>query len=159
MKKYFALLLILLLVLAISACGGEEIPAANSTEGQTVSIILVNNSGENIALDSDPIWDDDYDSGSYYLDVEDFQIAPGAKSGSEVSAPATWDNYEETGANSFSGKLLGLAAPILEEDLQADYKCSLITTNQWVDIEASYGDTILLKWNGSSFEAEITKGE
>ncbi|MDX9888601.1 MAG: hypothetical protein RBS51_04960 [Anaerovoracaceae bacterium] len=159
MKKYLTFSLITMLVLAVSACGVEEIPTSNSSGEQTVYVKLINNSGENIALDSDPIWDDDYDSGSYYLDVEDFQLAPGAESGSEVSAPATWDNYEETGANSFSGKLLGLAAPILEEDLQADYKCSLITTSQWVDVEASYGDTILLKWDGSSFDAEIIKGE
>jgi hypothetical protein len=91
--------------------------------------------------------------------VEDFQIAPGAESDREISTPANWDDSEEVSATTFRGKILGLAAPILEEDLKADYKCSLITTVQWVDVEASYGDTILLKWDGSSFEAETIKGE
>ena len=159
MKKYFAFLLVVLLVLAASACGGEEVATTNSDGEQIVYVKLLNNSGENIALDFDPIWDDDYASGSYYLDVEDFQLAPGAESDREISSPANWDDSEEMGAGSFRGKLLGLAAPIMEEDLQADYKSSLITTNQWVDVEANYGDTILLKWDGSSFEAEITKGE
>jgi hypothetical protein len=159
MKKYFAFLLIVLLVLAVSACGGEEIPTANSSGEQTVYVKLLNNSGESIALDSDPIWDDDYADGSYYLDVEDFQIAPGAESDREISTPANWDDSEEVSATTFRGKILGLAAPILEEDLKADYKCSLITTTQWLYVEASYGDTILLKWDGSSFEVEIIKGE
>lgn len=159
MKKYFALILIVSLILAVSACGGEEVPPANSSKEELVYIKLVNNSGENIALDSDPIWDDDYAGGSFYLDVEDFLIAPGTESEPSASSPADWDDSEETSGNTFKGKLLGLAAPILEEDLQADYKCSLITVVQWVDIEASYGDTILLKWDGSSFDAEIVKGE
>ena len=159
MKKIFVYLLIAILVMALSACSGEEAPTTDSGGDKTVYVKLINNSGENIALDSDPIWDDDYADGSYYLDVEDFQIPSDEESSPEITTPADWDDSEEVSATTFRGKILGLAAPILEEDLKADYKCSLITTVQWVDVEAGYGDTILLKWDGSSFEAEITKGE
>lgn len=159
MKKTFVYLLIVILVMAVSACSGEEVPPTDSGGDKTVYVKLINNSGENIALDSDPIWDDDYADGSYYLDVEDFQIASGEESSPEINTPANWDESEEISATTFKGRILGLAAPILEEDLKADYKCSLITTVQWIDVEASYGDTILLKWNGSSFVAETIKGE
>jgi len=159
MKKHFALLLIVLLVVTVSACGGEEVPTVNSSEDQTVYIKIVNNSGENIALDSSSQWDDEYLDGSYHLDVEDFQLAPGEESNRAITTIANWDDYEETGASTFRGKYIGIAAPITEEDLMADYKCSQITVAQWVDVEASYGDTILLKWDGLAFEAEIIKGE
>lgn len=155
MKKTLTFLLIGLLVIAVSACSGEETPGTTSEAEQIIFVKMVNNSGENIALDCSCDWDEDYLSGSYYLDLEDFKIAPGQSDSPTRYEASQLDNFKDMGNGSFEGAVLGIAAPITKDDIDLDSSSSMITVAQLVPVEASYGDMVLLKWNGAGFDVEV----
>lgn len=158
MKKIFACLLIVLLVVAVSACGNEEIPSTSTAVEKIVFVKMVNSSGESIPLDCSCDWNEDYLSGSYYLDITDFKIAQG-----EDARPTKYDasqlsGFEDLGDGKFKGSIIGIAAPITEDDIALDSSSSMITVADLVGFEASYGDMVLLKWNGSGFDVEVVEG-
>lgn len=157
MKKVFSLLLIVLLVIAVSACSSEENPGTGSGAEKILFVKMVNNSGESIALDSSCDWDEDYLSGSYYLGLEDFKIAPGEADSPTRYEASQLDGFEDTGKGGFKGGVLGIAAPITKDDIALDSGESMITVAEPVTISASYGDMVLLNWNGASFDVEVVE--
>ena len=138
-------------------CSGEEMATTSPEVEKTLFVKMVNNTGKIIALSSSCRWDEDYLSEPYYLDLDDYKIAPG-----EAAAPTKYNSsqlggLEDLGDGKFKAAVMGTVAPITDEDITYDYGSIMVTIVQPVTIEASYGDMALLKWNGSSFDVEIVE--
>lgn len=151
------LIVLLLSLVFFVGCSGEEMPTTSPEVEQILFVKMINNTGKTITMESSCRWDQDYLSDPYYLDLDDFKVAPG-----EAAAPSRYNSsqlggLEELGDGKFKGAVMGIVAPITEEDITYDTGSIMVTVVQTVTIEASYGDMALLKWNGASFDVEVVE--